>query len=172
MFSDAQNGFRVSPRAGRLVIFDGELRRARSPRNPICPGGWIHRGGEAGIRVGLSRARDVQPRGHCGKLAPPKRKGKSMNGIVFVSLMVVSLQAAAAQPPVSSPTETPDRPQAQAGDLQEKKVCEVRKKAGSNRPERVCTTVAERDAAKAKAQDDLHRIGRCGGGDSICIGDF
>ena len=95
-----------------------------------------------------------------------------MKGIVFVSLMVVSLHAAAGQPAVSSQAGAPEPEQVQSGDQPEKKVCEVRKKAGSNRPERVCTTVAQRDAAKAKAQDDLHRIGRCGGGDSICIGDF
>ena len=49
-------------------------------------------------------------------------------------------------------------------------VCERKKKLGSNMVERVCMTVAQRDAEKQKAQEDISRLGRCSGNDSICSG--
>ena len=51
-----------------------------------------------------------------------------------------------------------------------KVVCQRTKKLGSHQTERVCTTSAERSAAKARAQADLDRLGRCSGNDSICSG--
>lgn len=49
-------------------------------------------------------------------------------------------------------------------------VCERRRKLGSQRMERVCMTVAQREAAKDAARQDLQRLGRCSGNDSICAG--
>ncbi len=51
----------------------------------------------------------------------------------------------------------------------EKMICEKRKIKGSNRVERVCMTEAERIAAKDKAQEALHRLGRCSGNDNSCV---
>ena len=48
------------------------------------------------------------------------------------------------------------------------KVCERKKILGSHRSEIVCTTADERSAAKTKAQNDLDRLGRCSGNDTVC----
>lgn len=60
---------------------------------------------------------------------------------------------------------------AQAGD-DAGLLCERKKETGSNRVTRVCTTEAERMAAKDKAQDDVQRLGRCSGNDVACISEF
>ncbi|MBZ4039296.1 hypothetical protein [Novilysobacter selenitireducens] len=73
-----------------------------------------------------------------------------------------------------------DRPEASAAPAAETTqagddaglVCERKKETGSNRVTRVCTTEAERIAAKDKAQDDVQRLGRCSGNDIACIGEF
>lgn len=49
-------------------------------------------------------------------------------------------------------------------------VCEKRKEVGSNVATRICTTEAERIAAKAKAQADVERLGRCAGNEKACSG--
>ena len=52
------------------------------------------------------------------------------------------------------------------------KVCERRKKLGSNQVERVCMTRDQQTAAREKAQADLHRLGRCSGNEGPCVGTF
>ncbi|MGO4222195.1 hypothetical protein AB4Y64_10125 [Lysobacter sp. TAF61] len=49
-------------------------------------------------------------------------------------------------------------------------VCEKKKEVGSNVATRVCTTEAERVAAKDKAQADVERLGRCSGNEKACSG--
>lgn len=72
---------------------------------------------------------------------------------------------------VDSATTAP-APQADkaAAGRDDEMVCERKKKLGSNMVERVCMTVAQRDAEKQKAQADISRLGRCSGNDAICSG--
>ena len=55
-----------------------------------------------------------------------------------------------------------------AAEKSEKMICEKRKIKGSNRIERVCMTESEHIAAKEKAQETLHRLGRCNGQETSC----
>jgi len=63
------------------------------------------------------------------------------------------------------------KPTAARGD-REGVVCESKKELGSKLTKRVCTTEAERTAAKDKAQSQLQRLGDCSGNDSLCYGDL
>ena len=75
--------------------------------------------------------------------------------------------AQAVDPATTAPAPQADK--AAAGKDAEM-VCERTKKLGSNMVERVCMTVAQRDAEKKKAQEDISRLGRCSGNDSVCSG--
>lgn len=52
-------------------------------------------------------------------------------------------------------------------------VCSRQKAMGSNMSKRVCTTAAERQAARDKAQKNLQQLGSCASNDpGTCIGEF
>ena len=69
-----------------------------------------------------------------------------------------------------SPGGNDPQPQAKAPADASKLICERKKALGSNHPERVCKTQAERDAERTKAQADLQRYGSCSGNDNVCVG--
>lgn len=52
-------------------------------------------------------------------------------------------------------------------------VCSRQKAIGSNMSKRVCTTAAERQAARDKAQKDVQQLGSCASNDpGTCVGEF
>lgn len=92
-----------------------------------------------------------------------------MKALVFFVVVGLASSAYAQQAPTSSKgTADPMRTAASTED--EEVICERKKVVGSNVKERVCTTKAERAAAKDKAQRDLHRLGRCAANDVTCTG--
>lgn len=107
----------------------------------------------------------------------PMREGTAMK-IVVLTLLLCMASAAhandvqdtladAVDPATTTPTRQTEKVVPGKDD---EMVCERKKKLGSNMVERVCMTVAQRDAEKQKAKDDISRLGRCSGNDSICSG--
>lgn len=88
--------------------------------------------------------------------------------LLFLALCVMSVAHAGTSSSPVPVAETPAKSSAASAD--EQQVCETKKKLGSNRVERICMTVAQRRAAKERAQADLQRLGRCSGNDSVCAG--
>lgn len=80
------------------------------------------------------------------------------------------VKEAAAEAVVAPVAATTPKADKLAKGEEEEMVCERKKKLGSNMVERVCMTVAQRDAEEQRAKDDISRIGRCSGNDSVCSG--
>lgn len=52
-------------------------------------------------------------------------------------------------------------------------VCSRQKTLGTNMPKKVCTTAAQRQAARDKAQKDVAQLGSCANNDpGTCVGEF
>ena len=90
--------------------------------------------------------------------------------LLFVALCAMSVAQAGNASNSAPAAETPTKSTTPTAD--DEMVCEAKKKLGSNRIERVCMTVAQRRAAKERAEADLQRLGRCSGNDSLCAGSF
>lgn len=86
-------------------------------------------------------------------------------GLVLIALLAVSSAVAGEK------GSSGGKPTAAPGD-RDGVVCETKKELGSKLAKRVCTTEAERTAAKDKAQAQLQKLGDCTGNDSMCAGDL
>ncbi|MBJ7575437.1 hypothetical protein [Luteimonas sp. MC1828] len=85
---------------------------------------------------------------------------------LFLIMLLAASSAVAGEKAASA-----DKPTAAPGDSNGV-VCETKTELGSKFPTRVCTTEAERAAAKDKAQAQLQKLGDCSGNDSICAGEL
>lgn len=92
-----------------------------------------------------------------------------MKTLLF-ALALCTASVAHANEAKKTPNQAEDAVKTASANDDDRMVCERKKKLGSNMVERVCTTAAQRDAAKKQAQNDLDRLGRCSGNDSICSG--
>ena len=86
-------------------------------------------------------------------------------GLFLIALLAVSSAVAGEK------GSSGGKPTAAPGD-RDGVVCETKKELGSKLAKRVCTTEAERTAAKDKAQAQLQKLGDCTGNDSMCAGDL
>lgn len=93
---------------------------------------------------------------------------------IAIALLMTSLLTPvyANETPISGQTLGKETAQTTNAETDGKVVCERKRIIGSNRTEKVCMTESDRIAAKQKAQQDLHRLGRCSGNDNICRGDL
>lgn len=93
-------------------------------------------------------------------------KTSSVLGLAALAVLSMPVDASSGERAEKSPSIV--RPEA---DRDAGVRCELRKPTGSSRVARVCTTAEERALATAKAQDDLHRLGRCSGNETACRGE-
>lgn len=84
-----------------------------------------------------------------------------MKHVVCAALLVLAGTAHAGDSQEPTPASTTaTEAGAAATDDDERMVCERRKVLGSNRPERVCKTVAQRREEKERARADMDRLQR------------
>ncbi|HEY5849582.1 MAG TPA: hypothetical protein VIT62_02270 [Lysobacter sp.] len=85
-------------------------------------------------------------------------------------LFLIALSATSLAYAADGNSATSDKASSAPAAAADGKQCEKKKEVGSNVATRVCTTEAERVAAKAKAQADVERLGRCSGNEKACSG--
>jgi hypothetical protein len=74
---------------------------------------------------------------------------------------------------LASPAVEPKKDAAAVKQDEQDVVCTRQKSLGSNMSKKVCTTAAQRQAARDKAQKDVQQLGSCASNDpGTCIGEF